>query len=413
MKSKKKNQNLKTRLAMLAGLLLLQPVTSTLYYAGHLADSYYIHRGETLEFSTVLPITATPAESVAATVALSKSNTSPAHQMQLKLFNIFPVKQVEVHTVEDIMLVPCGQPFGVRMLMDGIMVIGFGEVASRTGGCCPAVETGILEGDIIKEINHKPVTCTNDFKDAVANSDGNALALTIQRDGEFLDLTLSPKYSVMEQCWQTGLWLRDSTAGIGTLTYYEPSSKCFGGLGHPICDADTGELIPLGSGVADTVTINGAVKGQAGSPGQLQGYFSAQEPIGTLDYNGKCGVFGHLEDFSSNVPAIPMALKQEITLGEAVILTTVQGCEPQAYSVEITALDYTDDTQNMIIEVTDEDLLHCTGGIVQGMSGSPILQNGKLVGAVTHVFVSQPSMGYGIFAENMYEYTRSTEQKAS
>ncbi|MDE5738420.1 MAG: SpoIVB peptidase, partial [Oscillospiraceae bacterium] len=222
-----------------------------------------------------------------------------------------------------------------------------------------------------------------------------------------------PKYSVMEQCWQTGLWVRDSTAGIGTLTYYEPSSKCFGGLGHPICDADTGELIPLGSGVADTVTINGAIKGQAGSAGQLQGYFSAQEPIGTLDYNGKCGVFGHLENFPSDAQAIPLALKQEITLGEAVILTTVQGNEPKAYSVEITALDYTDDTQNMIIEVTDEELLNYTGGIVQGMSGSPIIQNGKLVGAVTHVFVSQPSMGYGIFAENMYEYTRSTEQKAS
>ena len=402
-------KNFKKRLAMLATLLLLQPVTSALYYAGHLADNYYIHRGETLEFNTILPITATPTEAVAATVALSKANINSTNQMQLKLFNIFPVKQVQVQTVDQIMLVPCGQPFGVRMLMDGIMVIGFGEVESKTGGCCPAVETGILEGDIIKQINHQEITSTNDFKNAVANSNGNALALTIQRDDKFLDLTLFPKYSVMEQCWQTGLWVRDSTAGIGTLTYYEPSSKCFGGLGHPICDADTGELIPLGSGVADTVTINGAIKGQAGSAGQLQGYFSAQEPIGTLDYNGKCGVFGHLENLPSDAEAIPLGLKQEITLGEAVILTTVQGNEPKAYSVEITAVDYTDDTHNMIIEVTDEELLNYTGGIVQGMSGSPIIQNGKLVGAVTHVFVSQPSMGYGIFAENMYEYTRSTE----
>ena len=395
---------------MLAGILLLQPVGGSLYYATHLADRYFVQKGETLELRTALPITAVPAKNTAKAVNshfVPTSGVITSNDYQLKLFQIFPVKQVQVQAVEPVMLVPCGQPFGVRMLMDGIMVIGFGEVASPAGGCCPAVETGILEGDMIKEINHEAVSCTSDFKNAVEESGGNALTLTIQREEEILELTLSPEYSVIEQCWQTGLWVRDSTAGIGTLTYYEPESQCFGGLGHPICDADTGEFIPLGSGVADSVTISGAIKGQAGIPGQLQGYFSAQESIGTLDYNSKCGVFGHLENFSSETPAVPMGLKQEITLGEAVILTTVQGTEPQEYKIQITALDYSDDTQNMIIEVTDENLLECTGGIVQGMSGSPILQNGKLIGAVTHVFVSQPAMGYAIFAENMYEYTRS------
>lgn len=395
---------------MLAGILLLQPVGGSLYYATHLADRYFVQKGETLELRTTLPITAVPAKNTAKAVNshfVPTSGVITSNDYQLKLFQIFPVKPVQVQAVEPVMLVPCGQPFGVRMLMDGIMVIGFGEVASPAGGCCPAVETGILEGDMIKEINHEAVSCTSDFKNAVEDSGGNALTLTIQREEEILELTLSPEYSVIEQCWQTGLWVRDSTAGIGTLTYYEPESQCFGGLGHPICDADTGEFIPLGSGVADSVTISGAIKGQAGIPGQLQGYFSAQESIGTLDYNSKCGVFGHLENFSFETPAVPMGLKQEITLGEAVILTTVEGTEPQEYKIQITALDYSDDTQNMIIEVTDENLLECTGGIVQGMSGSPILQNGKLIGAVTHVFVSQPAMGYAIFAENMYEYTRN------
>ncbi|MDE6731128.1 MAG: SpoIVB peptidase [Oscillospiraceae bacterium] len=417
----KKNTKSRNVLALLAGLLMLSPAVSSLYYAEKLADQYSVRRGESLALGTVLPIRAVPTANTAAAVANNpgRNTTIPGYtnSYQLRLFSCFPVKQVQLQTVDSVMLVPCGQPFGVRMLMDGIMVIGFGEVASPAGGCCPAVETGILEGDMIKEINHEVITCTDDFKNAVAQSAGNPLEVTVQRDEEILNLTLSPEYSVIERCWQTGLWVRDSTAGIGTLTYYEPQSGAFGGLGHPICDADTGEFIPLGSGVADSVTISGAIKGQAGNPGQLQGYFSAEESIGTLDYNSRCGVFGHLnftenpenqENFLSARDPVPMGLKQEITLGDAVILTTVQGTEPEEYTIRITALDYSDDTQNMIIEVTDERLLDLTGGIVQGMSGSPILQNGKLIGAVTHVFVSQPAMGYAIFAENMYAYTQSS-----
>lgn len=398
---------------------MLSPVGGSVYYQAKLADQYCVRRGESLNLDTLLPVKAVPTATTAKAVA-SPSSANPAipaisdcpDSYQLRLFGCVPVKQVQLQTVDSVSLIPCGQPFGVRMLMDGIMVIGFGEVASPAGGCCPAVQTGILEGDMIKQINHEAVTCTADFKNAVAQSDGKPLHLTIQRDEETLEVTLSPEYSVIERCWQTGLWVRDSTAGIGTLTYYEPESGAFGGLGHPICDADTGEFIPLGSGVADIVTINGAIKGQAGIPGQLQGYFSAEEPIGTLDYNSRCGVFGHLNDlnnpeqFLTGREAVPMGLKQEITLGDAVILTTVQGTQPEEYTIRITALDYSDDTQNMIIEVTDERLLDLTGGIVQGMSGSPILQDGKLIGAVTHVFVSQPAMGYAIFAENMYEYTK-------
>ena len=146
------------------------------------------------------------------------------------------------------------------------------------------------------------------------------------------------------------------------------------------------------------------IPGKPGCPGQLQGYFSSDTPIGSLESNQDYGIFGHLDEPVNALPAVPMAFKQEITLGEAVILTTVQGSEPRPYSVKIVALDYTDDTQNMIIEVTDETLLAVTGGIVQGMSGSPILQNGKLVGAVTHVFVNTPSRGYAVFAETMYHH---------
>lgn len=387
---------------MLAGLLLLQPAIVSVYYAGHLADAYEIRQGETLTLHTIFPITATSADTV---TAAALTNQHASQKTDLKLFGIFPIKQIELQTVDTVMLVPCGQPFGVRMLMDGIMVIGFGEVAARSGSCCPAVTAGVQEGDMIQEINHQKITCTEDFKQAVSESQGESLLLSVQRGDVQLEINIQPAYSILERCWQTGLWVRDSTAGIGTLTYYEPESGAFGGLGHPICDPDTGERIPLGSGYADAVTISGVIKGQEGSAGQLQGYFSGDAPIGTLDSNCECGIFGHLENLPEDDTALPMALKQEITLGEAILLTTVEGAEPKPYTVQITALDYTDNTQNMIIEVTDEELLSCTGGIVQGMSGSPILQNGKLIGAVTHVFVSQPAMGYAVFAENMYEYT--------
>ena len=381
---------IKSGILALSAVLCTQPVCRAFYYAGHLADSYYVKNGETLEVSHCIGSARTSGMAVSAT--------------QLKLFGIFPVKEVAVQPSEEVMLVPCGQPFGMRMLMNGIMVIGFGTVDAETGGCCPAVSAGIQEGDMITAVNHEPLTCAQDFRALVTESGGGSLDLTVQRDNLSLELELIPAYSLTAECWQTGIWVRDSTAGIGTMTYYDPSDGSFGGLGHPICDPDTGEMIPLGKGTADAVTISGAVRGQPGIPGQLQGYFSAQAPIGVLDSNQETGIFGHLQEAVSSSPAVPMALKQEITLGEAVILTTVQGCEPRPYSAQITAIDYTDGTQNMIIEITDEDLLACTGGIVQGMSGSPILQNGKLIGAVTHVFVSEPSMGYAVFAESMYHH---------
>ncbi|MEE5992860.1 MAG: SpoIVB peptidase [Oscillospiraceae bacterium] len=385
-------------LAMLtiAGMLLF-PSSACLYYHTHLADQYYTRKNETLELSTVFPVTAEPSHIVTAV----SQNGDAVQETVFRLFGIFPIKTAEIQPISEVRLVPCGQPFGVRMLMDGIMVIGFGEVAGKSGHCCPAVSAGLQEGDIIRQANDTPIQSTADFRGIVAQ--GEKLSLLVERNGESMEISLKPEYSLTEQCFQTGLWVRDSTAGIGTLTYFEPETGYFGGLGHPICDPDTGEMIPLASGEADMVTISGAIAGSAGIAGQLQGYFSGDAPIGTLYDNSRYGVFGKLNQVP-NVPSIPMALKQEITLGEAVILTTVSGDIPQAYTVEIVSIDYTDDTRNMVIEVTDERLLQQTGGIVQGMSGSPLLQNGRMIGAVTHVFVSNPAQGYGIFAENMYQY---------
>lgn len=387
-------------LALLTLLLLLMPALVSLFYAARLPDEYRVRRGEALCITSTVPIKAVPAAALTQTAQFG----SIPQTASLRLLGIIPIKTVRVQTTDAVMLVPSGAPFGVKMLMGGVMVVGFGEVASGTGHCCPAVEAGLEVGDIILEAGHTAVRSTDDFRQAAA--DGEALDLTVLRGSELQQLTLTPAYSITAKRCQTGLWVRDSAAGIGTLTYYEPDSGRFGGLGHPICDPDTGELIPLACGEASSVTVSGVIPGQPGIPGQLQGYFAAEPPIGTLSCNAAAGVFGTLTEPPAG-EAVPMALQQEITTGQAWILATVDGNAPQAYTAEITSLDYQSSTQNMVVRITDRRLLETAGGIVQGMSGSPILQDGRLIGAVTHVFVNDPSQGYGIFAENMYAYTQS------
>lgn len=390
-------------LTTFAAFLMLVPTALSLFYAGRLPEEYHIRSGETLHIAGTLPIAARP---VAQTAQASQPG-SAAQLVSLRLFGIFPIKTVQTHPTGDICLVPCGQPFGVRMLMGGVMVVGFGEVASGTGHSCPALDAGLEVGDIILAANHKPVRSTADFR--VAAAKGEPMELTVMRGSTMQTFTLAPAYSLTADCCQTGCWVRDSAAGIGTLTYFDPETGRFGGLGHPICDPDTGEPIPLAQGEADAVTISGVIGGQPGAPGQLQGYFAADTPIGTLFCNSSAGIFGTLDPIP-DAEGIPMALQQEVALGDAIILTTIEGTTPTPYTAEITSLDYTNSTQNLVIRVTDERLLAQTGGIVQGMSGSPILQNGKLVGAVTHVFVTDPAQGYGIFAENMYAQSAAVPQ---
>lgn len=387
------------RILVIAVLLcMLIPAFGSIYYAQRLPDEYRIRRGGELCITSTVPITAVPASAAAQTAQFGSAPQSAS----LRLLGLIPIKTVRIQPTDTVMLVPSGAPFGVKMLMDGVMVVGFGEVASGHGHCCPAAEAGLEVGDIILEADHMQLRSTDDLRRAAA--DGQALDLTVLRGSQRQELTLTPAYSITARCCQTGLWVRDSAAGIGTLTYYEPYSGAFGGLGHPICDPDTGERIPLACGEANAVTISGVIPGQPGVPGQLQGYFSADTPIGTLSCNAGTGIFGTLSDIPDGQP-VPMALQQEVTEGDALILTTIDQNGPQAYTARICSLDYRSTTQNMTVRVTDKRLLEHSGGIVQGMSGSPILQNGKLVGAVTHVFVSDPSQGYGIFAENMYAYT--------
>ncbi|MDF2567582.1 MAG: stage sporulation protein, partial [Oscillospiraceae bacterium] len=216
---------------------------------------------------------------------------------------------------------------------------------------------------------------------------------------------------VTDNTFKIGLWVRDSSAGIGTVTFYNPENSVFGGLGHAVCDVDTGQVMPIMSGEVVDVNINGVTRGSSGSPGELKGSFSSNKDSGSIAVNNETGVFGVLYQNPSNHSAIPIAMKQEVKTGKATIFTTVSGNTPQEYKINIEKVNLNDNsmTKNMVIKITDPELLQKTGGIVQGMSGSPIMQNGVLVGAVTHVFINDPTKGYGIFIENMYNHSKAVK----
>ena len=237
------------------------------------------------------------------------------------------------------------------------------------------------------------------------NSHGEPITMTVRRDGKEFDTAVTPIFSEGEGTFKAGLWIKDSSAGVGTMTFIDPESGTFGALGHPISDADTQSILPLGSGEIVDVTITGCDKGSEGCPGELFGTFLSGLAAGNIMKNCEQGIFGRINYTNGCVSAMPIAFRTEVETGPATILTTVSGSAPEEYSVSIEKLSLSDSarTKNLVIKVTDPRLLSLTGGIVQGMSGSPIIQNGKIVGAVTHVFVSDPTMGYGIFIENMLE----------
>ena len=295
-----------------------------------------------------------------------------------------------------------GQPFGVKFYNNGVVVINLESYYDGNKYVCPAKEGGLKVNDIIKEVNGE-VICTNEaLQEAAVNSSGETLTLTVVRNGKELCKSISPKKNTAGM-YLIGAWVRDSCAGIGTITYYDTDNNYFAALGHGICDNDTSLLLPLGSGEAVHANINGVTKSSFGKAGSLNGYFT-ESTIGYLIKNTEVGVYGTISDnFSNKERKIEIANNCDIKSGSAKLYTTIEGEEPKYYSIEITKIinlnsDY---NENFVIRITDEKLMKCCGGIVQGMSGSPIIQNDKLVGAVTHVFLNNPSEGYGVTAQNM------------
>lgn len=296
-----------------------------------------------------------------------------------------------------------GIPFGVKFLTEGVIVTGISEVVTSSGRCCPAADAGLRLNDVIVSVGGETVLDAQMLSSLAENSGGKSLSVTYTRNGETKTTSITPKYCDGEGKYKTGLYVRDSGAGIGTVTYIMPDTLSFGGLGHGICDGETGKLIPMQRGSVVGVTINGVVKGLSGTPGEVRGYFSSGK-TGSLLQNTDNGVFGIFASLPEGLPTKPIAVgsRNEIRAGKAYIYCTLDGTTPVKYEIEISEIRK-DSTSNKCfnVKVTDKALLEKSGGIVQGMSGSPIIQNGKLVGAVTHVLVNDPTAGYGIFIENM------------
>ena len=366
-----------------------------------LPDRYYLAKGSRFSLGDSSLIQTSSNDGYPLSVYSSTGNT---FRMDLKLLGLINIKPVSVQVVDRRVVALCGTPFGIKMVTDGVMVVGTGAVTDcNSRAVSPAQTAGIQEGDIILSINGEKISSKKQLTKLVESSAGQPLSLVVRRGEQLTSLHLSPVRSSLDNSYHLGLWVRDSSAGIGTMTFYDPNNGCFAGLGHAICDVDTGQLMPLSQGEIVEASIIGVHAGKSGSPGQLQGAFVANRSIGSLYTNSYNGVYGRLMNQPVDAQTIPMAQCQEVRQGPVKILTTVSRQKPQLFDACIEKLSLSQDepTKNMVLRITDPDLLELSGGIVQGMSGSPIIQDGMLVGAVTHVFVNDPTRGYGIFAENM------------
>lgn len=350
-----------------------------------LPDRYYLAKGSRFSLGDSSLIQTSSNDGYPLSVYSSTGNT---FRMDLKLLGLINIKPVSVQVVDRRVVALCGTPFGIKMVTDGVMVVGTGAVTDcNSRAVSPAQTAGIQEGDIILSINGEKISSKKQLTKLVESSAGQPLSLVVRRGEQLTSLHLSPVRSSLDNSYHLGLWVRDSSAGIGTMTFYDPNNGCFAGLGHAISDVDTGQLMPLSQGEIVEASIIGVHAGKSGSPGQLQGAFVANRSIGSLYTNSYNGVYGRLLSQPVDAQTIPMAQCQEVRQGPVKILTTVSGQKPQLFDACIEKLSLSQDepTKNMVLRITDPDLLELSGGIVQGMSGSPIIQDGMLVGAVTHV----------------------------
>lgn len=334
-----------------------------------------------------------------------RANEIDTYQMNLKLFGVLPYKSVDIEVIQDKMLIPSGIPIGIYVKTNGVLVVGIGEFESDEGKKVSPAKYALQKGDYILKADGEEIENKKQFVRLIEEYEEESMVLTIKRNGEITDVMVKPEYNQNKEK-KLGIWIRDNAQGIGTMTY-EDVDHSFGALGHGINDVDTSTLMNLDEGTLYKTEIVGITRGSNGSPGELTGYieYDTDNIIGEITENTSEGIFGvcdiQLENAVGFEP-IPIALKQEIALGPAQIICSVTG-EPEFYDVEIVEVNLERDNVNrgIVIRVVDEKLLTLTGGIIQGMSGSPIIQNGKLAGAVTHVLVQDSTKGYGIFIEEM------------
>lgn len=330
-----------------------------------------------------------------------------SYQLNLKLFGKIQFKEIQVDVVDTKYAVPCGVPVGIYLKSEGVMVIGTGSVVTSEGQEAEPAFGVLQSGDYIEAINGEPMQDKEALMTTLNHIGESEALLRIRRNGENMEVRMNP-VKTQDGSYKLGAWVRDDTQGIGTMTYLDANGN-FGALGHGISDSDTGAVVEIGEGALYETEILGIQQGSAGNPGVMAGviYYGPGSKLGTINQNTDVGIFGHAdESLQADIKseAIEVGYRQDVQKGQAWIRSSVSG-EVKDYEIEIQRVDYNPVHLNkgLVIRIVDEELLKLTGGIVQGMSGSPIIQNGKLVGAVTHVFIQDSTKGYGIFVESMME----------
>ncbi|MBO5746131.1 MAG: SpoIVB peptidase [Clostridia bacterium] len=393
-------------LCFIASIVSLSGVA---YYGYNISDSYYITNDSTLELGY---LAVSCEDSKTREVGGSDVKSVNGSSTTVSLFGFIPIKSVNVIKTSKTQVAVFGSPFGIKAYTKGVLVVGYSDISTEKGNVNPAKKSGILVGDIILSINGQGVLNNSDVQRVISDSNGKILDFVMMRNGKELTVSVIPEFDAKDKKYKTGLWVRDSSAGIGTLTFYCPNTNVIAGLGHGMCDADTGELLPCGSGEFVEADVVGVKKATRDVTGELQGVFSGGQ-IAEIVKNDVTGLYGTGCQNAEAYGIYEIGFKQEIKEGKAEVLTTVDGCGPGLYECRIERVYRNDSSKikNMVVKITDKKLLEKTGGIVQGMSGSPIIQNGKLIGAVTHVLVDDPTKGYGIFAETMLETAQSVSEQ--
>lgn len=384
----------------------------------YLPDKITIFEGENISLKTFFGITLDSQDkvlSVSADTGEKTINQIGSENLSVSLFDKMFLKNIEVSVLPRTTVIPVGNIAGVKLYTSGVLVVGMSEIEGEDNKTYkPYQDTGIEEGDTIVKINDNIISSTDDLIENVNMSNGEKLEVEYVHDEKTKECSITPIKTATDE-YKLGLWVRDSAAGVGTVTFYEPSTQKFGALGHGITDIDTGELLNIASGEFVTAKVLNIKKGEDGNPGKIQGTVEEQETIGEIAKNTEFGIYGKIKDMSSlNIDMskeMEVALRDEIELGKATILCSLDNQTIGEYEIEITKV-YKDNNHNnksMEIKVTDERLIEKTGGIIQGMSGSPIIQNGKFIGAVTHVLVNSSTEGYAIFGDLMIKQSKEVE----
>ena len=401
-----------------ANILILFIILVYVTNISSIPNNLILMEGEELKLKTILGLSISDnnGETIEAVNSESEKLTHKAGKMDLSV-NLagLTVKDFTVNVIPNTVVIPSGETIGLRLFTSGVLVVGMSEIKGEdNNNHMPYKDSGIKEGDMITKVDNEVITCTSDLTKKINSSNGNAVTLTYKRDGNNYNTNMIPTKTDEDE-YKLGLWVRDAASGVGTISFYEPRTGEFAALGHGILDVDTEELIDIARGDIVTSKIISIVKGEKGNPGELQGSIENGKIIGEVYKNTNFGIYGKLNNIENlkkeGVNEMKVMPRDEVKEGKASILCTLENNKQEEYEIEIEKV-YTSSNRankNMIIKVTDERLLQKTGGIIQGMSGSPIIQDGKFVGAVTHVMVNNPEKGYGIFADTMLKQMKEVE----